>query len=133
MRFTSQPGCLAACGVAVQSIIAALFQGVMCCTGSGLCLYSQHIPVSQLGGVGEECTVACQPVLFDCQPNKPNGNSPLEREREAHWDTEEEKPRKKEAVVGGGCSPAHSYVRSLCRGKGGRLQEQHQQAFGPWL
>lgn len=85
MRFTSQPGCLAACGVAVQSIIAALFQGVMCRTGSGLCLYSQHIPVSQLWGWGvgggEECTVACQPVLFDCQPNKPNGNSPLERER----------------------------------------------------
>ena len=30
-----------------------------------------------------------------------------------------------------GCSPAHSYVRSLC--KGGRLQERQQQAFGQWL
>ena len=59
MRFTSQPDCLAACGVAVQSIIAALFQGVMCCTGLGLCLYSQHIHVSQLGGGMQSCLPAC--------------------------------------------------------------------------
>lgn len=39
-----------------------------------LSLFTTHSCVS----AGErDCTVACQPVLFDCLPNKPNGNSPL--------------------------------------------------------
>lgn len=49
MRSTPQPGCWAVGRVSVQSIIAVLFQVVMRCSGPGLCLYSQHIHVSQQG------------------------------------------------------------------------------------
>lgn len=135
MRFTSQPDCLAACRVAVQSIIAALFQGVMCCTGSGLCLYSQHIHVSQLGGRNADLPAS----LSSQTVSGISGMVTLhqrdrKRERKRHIEIQRKKNHAQgRGKEGGweGCSPAHSYVRSLC--KGGRLQERQQQAFGQWL
>lgn len=126
------PGCLRSCSAEYH---CSAFSGSNVLHWFGaLSLFITHSCVS---AGGEECRVACQPVLLDCQRNKRNGNSPLERqkerEKEAHWDTEEEKPRIRRGEEGGwkGCSPALSYARSLC--KGGRLQERQQQAFGQWL
>ncbi|VCX37198.1 unnamed protein product, partial [Gulo gulo] len=90
--------------------------------------------------------------LTVCLPNKPNSNSPLESDRcrekrreerdrdgdththtHTHASTLRYRGRKTRQKGGGERGrkrmlSAHSYVRFLC--KGGRLQEQHQQAFG---
>lgn len=67
-------------------------------------------------GVGEECTVACQPVLFDCQPNKPNGNSPLERERERerHIEIQKRKNQAKRRRLWGEDALRHTHMLGLC-------------------
>ena len=102
------PGCLRSCSAEYH---CSAFSGSNVLHWFGaLSLFITHSCVS---AGGEECRVACQPVLLDCQRNKRNGNSPLERqkerEKEAHWDTEEEKP-----CIRRGDALQHSHMLGLC-------------------
>lgn len=81
-----------------------------------LSLFTTHSCVS---AGGEECRVACQPVLLDCQRNKRNGNSPLERQKERERGTLRYRGRKTTHKGGGrkgGGKGAlqHTHMLGLC-------------------